>query len=189
MLKVCIQSKGCNFASALGMHAVFWPECRARRDWRPHRRAAKMLKGRPGSTRAALCRCLEDSHVKEWPVLYGFRGQKKKKESKAEMLDFCLYFLLWQNIYNLPIFKDFIYLFLERGEGKEKEWERNIHVWLPLTCPPTGDLACNPGTCPGWESNLWPFGLQTRTQCTEPQQPGPILPNFKYPVKHIHIVV
>ena len=28
----------------------------------------------------------------------------------------------------------FIY-FLERGEGKEKEKERNISVWLPLYCP------------------------------------------------------
>ena len=28
--------------------------------------------------------------------------------------------------------KDFIYLFLERGEGKEKERERNINVWLYL---------------------------------------------------------
>ena len=26
------------------------------------------------------------------------------------------------------IFKDFIYLFLERGEGREKERERNIDV-------------------------------------------------------------
>ena len=30
-------------------------------------------------------------------------------------------------------FKDFIYLCLERGGGKEKERERNISVWLPLT--------------------------------------------------------
>ena len=28
--------------------------------------------------------------------------------------------------------KDYIYLFLERGEGREKE-ERNINVWLPLS--------------------------------------------------------
>ena len=28
--------------------------------------------------------------------------------------------------------KDFIYLFLETGEGKEKERERNVSVWLPL---------------------------------------------------------
>ena len=32
----------------------------------------------------------------------------------------------------------FIYLFLERGEGREKERERNISVWLPLTRPPMG---------------------------------------------------
>ena len=35
-------------------------------------------------------------------------------------------------------FKDFIYLFLERGEGKEKERGKKISVWLPLTCPLLG---------------------------------------------------
>ena len=41
------------------------------------------------------------------------------------------------------MFKYFIYLFLDRREGKEKERERNINVWLPLEhpllgiCPPT----------------------------------------------------
>ena len=30
-----------------------------------------------------------------------------------------------------------IYLFLHRGEGREKE-ESNINVWLPLTWPPLG---------------------------------------------------
>ena len=35
-----------------------------------------------------------------------------------------------------PFFKkDFTYLFLERGEGREKERERNINVWLPLARP------------------------------------------------------
>ena len=34
--------------------------------------------------------------------------------------------------------KYFIYLFLDRGEGKENERERNIHVWLPLAHPPRG---------------------------------------------------
>ena len=28
-----------------------------------------------------------------------------------------------------------IYLFLERGERREKEREGNINVWLPLACP------------------------------------------------------
>ena len=34
--------------------------------------------------------------------------------------------------------KDFSYLFLEKGEGREKERERNIHVWLPLMRPLLG---------------------------------------------------
>ena len=36
---------------------------------------------------------------------------------------------------SFPTPKDFIYLFLERGEGKEKESKRNINVWMPLACP------------------------------------------------------
>ena len=32
----------------------------------------------------------------------------------------------------------FNYLFLERGEVREKERERNINVWLPLACPQLG---------------------------------------------------
>ena len=51
-----------------------------------------------------------------------------------------------------------MYLFLERGEGREKERERNIDVpekqRLVASCtPPTGDLAHNPGLCPDWELN------------------------------------
>ena len=45
-------------------------------------------------------------------------------------------------------YKDFTYLFLERGEGREKEREININMWLPVTRPQTGDLATNPGMCP-----------------------------------------
>ena len=50
-------------------------------------------------------------------------------------------------------------LFLERGEGREKERERNID-WLPLTHSPTRHLACNPGMCPDQESNQRPFSLR-----------------------------
>ena len=38
--------------------------------------------------------------------------------------------------FKTKIFKDFIYL--DRGEGREKERERNITVWLPLTHPLLG---------------------------------------------------
>ena len=70
-------------------------------------------------------------------------------------------------------FKDFIYLFLERGEAGKTERGRNINVWLPTR--PTGDQARRiPGMCPDWESNRWPFGLQTGAQSTELHQPGQI---------------
>ena len=38
--------------------------------------------------------------------------------------------------------------------------------------PHIGDLACNPGMCPDWESNPGPFSSQASTQSTEPYQPG-----------------
>ena len=38
----------------------------------------------------------------------------------------------------LFVFKILFIYFLERGEGREKERERNINVWLPLTCPQLG---------------------------------------------------
>ena len=70
-------------------------------------------------------------------------------------------------------FKDFIYLFSERGERKEKERERNINVWLPLTHPHLGTWPSNPGMCPDWELNWRLFGSQACAQSTELYQPGP----------------
>ena len=57
------------------------------------------------------------------------------------------------NFFSFSLFKDFIYLFLERVEEKEKERKWNINVWLVFACSPTGDLAHSPGMCPDWESN------------------------------------
>ena len=63
--------------------------------------------------------------------------------------------------------KDFIYLFLERGGG-----EREKHQCVVAPCiPPIGDLACNLGLCPDWDSNRLPFGLQSGAQSTELHQP------------------
>ena len=39
--------------------------------------------------------------------------------------------------------KKIFYLLLERVEGKEKERERNINVWLPLTRPLLGTWPIN----------------------------------------------
>ena len=77
-------------------------------------------------------------------------------------------------------FKRF-YLFIFRGEGREKE-ERNIDVWEIRT--PTGDLTRNPGLGPDGESNQRPFGSQASTQSTEPHQPWLI---FKLKKKTLQI--
>ena len=54
--------------------------------------------------------------------------------------------------------------------GQKQQVERYIDQW-PLA-PPTGDLACNPGMGPDWESDRRPFGWQASAQSTEPHQPG-----------------
>ena len=59
-------------------------------------------------------------------------------------------------------FKDFLkFLFTFRKRGREGEREGKKHQCVVAShTPPTGDLACNPGLCPDWESNQWPFGSQ-----------------------------
>ena len=49
----------------------------------------------------------------------------------------------------LLFFKDFIYLFLERGREGEREREGEKHPCVVASCvSPTGDMASNPGMCP-----------------------------------------
>ena len=69
---------------------------------------------------------------------------------------------------------NFLFIFLERGEGREKErkrnidvWERNIN-WFPLIGTSTGDQTQNPSMCPDWELNLWHFALWDSAPPTEP---------------------
>ena len=65
----------------------------------------------------------------------------------------------------------YLFIFRERGWEGEREGEKCQCV-VTSCLSPTGDLACNPGMCPDWESNQWPFGLQAGAQSTEPHQPG-----------------
>ena len=51
------------------------------------------------------------------------------------------------------------YLFIFRGEGKEKQ--RETSMCGCLSRPPPGDLAGTPGLCPDWESHWRPFSLQS----------------------------
>ena len=68
-------------------------------------------------------------------------------------------------------YKDFIYLFLERGRKGEREGEKHQRV-VASQEPRTEGLAGDPGMCPDWESNWRPFGSQASAQSTEPHQPG-----------------
>ena len=75
------------------------------------------------------------------------------------------------------IFKN-IYLFiLERGEGREKERERNIevrekHQSIASCTRPIRDGTCNLGMCPAQESNRWLSTLQDDAEPAEPHQSG-----------------
>ena len=55
--------------------------------------------------------------------------------------------------------KDFIYLYLERGEGRE----RNTNVCLTLPWPPLGTWPHNPGMCSTWNRTGDPL---VRSQCS-----------------------
>ena len=97
----------------------------------------------------------------------------------------CLKFLLWpglpgtsKTLYMVSLwlkhfFKKKINSFIFRERRREGEREGEKHQCVVAShIPPTGDLACNAGICPDWESNWRPFGLQTGTQFMEPHQPG-----------------
>ena len=61
-----------------------------------------------------------------------------------------------------------IYLFIFRERGTEGEREEEKHPCVVASqAPATGDLAHNPGMCPDWESNRWPFGSQAYIQSIE----------------------
>ena len=67
---------------------------------------------------------------------------KVEKIMKKPFLVKAAYFL-----YIILFLKDFIYSFLERGEGREKEGQKH-QCEVASHVLPTGDLACNPGPKP-----------------------------------------
>ena len=80
--------------------------------------------------------------------------------------------LIWSNFSSMNLFICWLVdWFLERGEGREKERERNIDL-LPLARTPTGDCTCNLGMCPDREWNQQPIDLQDDAQPNEPHQSG-----------------
>ena len=85
-------------------------------------------------------------------------------------------------------FKDFIYLYLERGRDRNRDVQ-DRHRSVASHAPPTGDQAHNPGMCPDWESNQRPFGSQTSTRSTEPQQKISEPDFFKYIPHNIMLIL
>ena len=88
--------------------------------------------------------------------------------SFSPALDFLFWFIFIRTFK-----KYFIYLFLERGGGREKNigmWEK--HQTVASHMASARDLAHNLGICPDLESNQWLFSLQDNVQSSEPHQPG-----------------
>ena len=86
--------------------------------------------------------------------------QEKKGTKTKNKITFILVTLFPISIHIVYFFfKDFIYLFLERGEGRGKEGRKDQCMAARVVAL-TGDLACNTGMCPDWESNWRPFGSQ-----------------------------
>ena len=72
----------------------------------------------------------------------------------------------------ISFLKKRLYLFIFIGKGREIERKGEEHQCVVASwMHPGKNLAHNPGMCPDWESNQWPFGLQVGAQSTEPHQP------------------
>ena len=96
----------------------------------------------------------------------------------ANIFSHSFFFLIFSYSMDCAFHFVFFSKILPRRE-EEREGEKHQCV-VASHVPPTGDLACNPGMCPDWESNQWSFALQSCTQSTEPHQMGPF--HFLYGV-------
>ena len=72
----------------------------------------------------------------------------------------------------INLFLKVFYLFLDRGERREKKRERNINMWLPLTCILLGTWPASQACALTENGNHRCFGLQAGAHSTEPHQPG-----------------
>ena len=63
---------------------------------------------------------------------------------------------MYDTTYMTYFFKEYLFIFRERGREGEKGGEKYQCVVASHT-PPTGDLAHNPGMCPDWELNWQRF--------------------------------
>ena len=74
------------------------------------------------------------------------------------------------------LFLKILFIYFQSKKKGRREGEK--HQCVVASCvPPTGDLTCNPGMSPDWESNRHPYGSQAGVQSTEPHQPELLLKN------------
>ena len=73
---------------------------------------------------------------------------------------------------------NFFLIFKVRGREGERQGEKHQSVASHMS--PTRDQTGNPGMCPDWKSNQWPFGSFASTQSTELHQPGPYFRDLNY---------
>ena len=91
-----------------------------------------------------LCSSAESNLESSWRDYHLFpegeknqmgKGLLKNRHSFTDLYMWFQFLEFTKKVENILFLKDFIYLFLDRGEGKEKERERNTNVWLYLCCP------------------------------------------------------
>ena len=56
------------------------------------------------------------------------------------------------DLYLIFIFLMILFIFRERGREGERKGDKQ-QCAVASGAPPAGNLACNPGMCPNWESN------------------------------------
>ena len=82
------------------------------------------------------------------------QGSPPSHNSYAPLSPYFNFFFFLNNIFKyIFLFIICLFIFGERGREGEREGKKHQCV-VASRVPPTGDLACNPGMCPDWESNL-----------------------------------
>ena len=116
----------------------------------------------------------------KWTLAHPFMPTLPSFERLGPLTPYILsVFQHWELLFpwcNFFFFLHILFIYFQReGEGerhgKKRQCVRNTLI-SRLSLTPPGDL--DPGMCPDWETNRWPFGLQASTQSTEPHQPGQI---------------
>ena len=83
-------------------------------------------------------------------------------------LVFCISFFIPLTLLFAFYKRFYLFIFRERRREGEREGKKHQCV-VAFQVPHTGDLAHNPGMCPDWGSNQWPFGSHASAQSTEPR--------------------